>query len=99
MSSKQSLTHTRQAAIIAKHYVNSVVHRYLSPTPVGVGVGTSLTLLEMKGYFKQGIYGQLTRLSLPARVWLRETIVETMATARSRSAPTVMISGGELFEF
>ena len=46
--------------------VNSVVRSYLSPTPVGVGVG---------------LYGQLTRLSLPARVWLRHGRKEHVSTA------------------
>ena len=40
--------------------VNSVVRSYLSPTPVGVGVGTSLIWA-------------VDRTLLPARVWLRET--------------------------
>ena len=56
MSSKRSLTHTR----LSRSNVNSVVRSYLSPTPVGVGVGTSLIWA-------------VHQTLLPARVWLRET--------------------------
>ena len=56
MSNKRSLTHTR----LPRSNVNSVVRSYLSPTPVGVGVGTSLIWA-------------VHQTLLPARVWLRET--------------------------
>ena len=45
---------------LSRSNVNSVVRSYLSPTPVGVGVGTSLTRA-------------VDQILLPARVWLRET--------------------------
>ena len=46
--------------LVYRSNVNSVVHGYLSPTPVGVGVGTSLIWA-------------VDQTLLPARVWLRET--------------------------
>ena len=55
VSSKRSLNHTRLSS-----NVNSVVRSYLSPTPVGVGVETSLIWA-------------VHQTLLPARVWLRET--------------------------
>ena len=45
---------------LSRSNVNSVVRSYLSPTPVGVGVGTSLTWA-------------VDQTLLPARVWLHET--------------------------
>ena len=55
--------------IIVRSNVNSVVCSYLSPTPVGVGVGTSL------------IWAVHQNL-LPARVWLRETMAEYCESSR-----------------
>ena len=46
---------------LSRSNVNSVVRSYLSPTPVGVGVGTSLIWA-------------VDQTLLPARVWLRETM-------------------------
>ena len=48
---------------LSRSNVNSVVRSYLSPTPVGVGVGTSLIWA-------------VDQTLLPARVWLRETTLE-----------------------
>ena len=59
MSSKWSLTYTR----LSRSNVNSVVHSYLLPILVGVGVGTNLIWA-------------VHQTLLPARVWLRETTRE-----------------------
>ena len=51
---------------LSRSNVNSVVRSYLSPTPVGVGVGTSLIWA-------------VDQTLLPARVWLRETTLQLFA--------------------
>jgi len=56
---------------------NAVVRTYLSPTPVGVGVGTSLIWA-------------VDQTLLLARVWLRETIVSQVLDLDMRTVQSLI---------
>ena len=71
--------HSVDTLQLSRGNVNSVVCSYLSPTPVGVGVGTSLIRA-------------VDQTLLPARVWLRETSAwgAGWASTRMRNLPFVL---------